>query len=1444
MRLSQAKWFDGALLSAPHATYLLLVRQVDYRTFHGVFGGFIDPESEILGTQINFMGKSGKSLYMRSFEGAVESWEGTMQGSQLPQHAAAVRLCVTVTNEANLKTVVCSAFARWDREAPQLDAFYLLNPLTGFFRTDSVLYTNVSSSLKFAVRLSETLPGKAIQSATWKLSRHKLSQPDNTFISIGHADRLAEGNAYRPVLEVATTEEEMLPFQEGERHYVNIYLCDPLDNCKIHYSPAIVLDSSPPPRPQRLIADCAGSTSADGVQQFFVSLSIQPGWLLPNEPFAAFSRDQLQDPNKYLSDPDMPNAPLDAQVHIYEVGAFKEGGRRHAGGPIRLPYKEGGRSRCLSPTYVRLGQGKTYMLELHQMNSAGGQSTMRSEHIIVDLTPPVCTFELSFFHGTNVVQIGQRPAGSTASPTVRNRVHLPSEPTPFGLRVPDRMCVDPESGIYSAEVRMVAGGHYLYRRIVQEGDGNINFYNGLQPLVSLPSGVTWKQIKEVTVEVECLNGAAVKKTCDAVVYVDQTGPSCLENRASLGHSHQSDTDTLVLSMVAADVNDPETGVFEVAYTLLNVAVLPGLGKLAPPLSLPEFTHLNPPPLNGLRISGLDMLHGHTYQVAFAATNNGGKVGTVCHTSKVTIDTTPPVPGLLAILQHDADNDVPTPSTSHYQYSRKVIRIATRSFTDPESGIRAFYVTVYRSDGWLILPETWAGDREFMVVPCDLNHKSSFYVEMRAMNEAGLSVVVTSTNVSVDTTRPRIEFVRDSFAAAKTLNNGHTTLVRGLGIEIGTVFAAYDSESGIGSADYCLGSFPGACDALQPQRLPHFWMWEVETSVGGLVEGATYYSLIIVTNNAGGEDFHWSDGFVIDNLAPDCGVVFDGPGVDRAFIGPTMALASVITNSSGHSITLGSLTLSWNHFVDHGSGLGGFEAAITTSKVHTSDAQFVNMGLAASTIFITPVEHSVAYYGVVRVQDRLGNEQECFSDGVLYDATPCDMSHALVESLLATYPHSTGLHVQKVQHLLHGAVHGITDPESGVRQYFVAVGPSISDPEGYASFRSIGMAGEFLVGGLSMADGDAFVTVRVVNGAFESAEASLTIGIDTGAPLCSDISIWGHPAGEAFQATEIDDYLEANWTCIDIAPWAHIPITCEWAVGTSPGEADAMDWTPAQSNGTHAWQDATLENGVMYFVTVQCSDQVGHSVRSTSGGLMPDLVGPRVTVPAAIVSPHTGRETHFWGFASEISCVWAFDDGESGIMRIRALFTDTAGSPPTLDAMPHELSVIPSQRRALLRLDTSFALQHNVRYYLHICAEDWMNHTVCSPAYSFLVDLTPPVCTPPEDILAGLPGPEFFSTRTGYQASWHCNDPESGVLFSDWMAYQDGTIPMLTRFVRQLGGQGYYSVVIPSYISGTRFSSCVFATNGAELYMADRDCSHGVVFDGTAATISGVHTTCL
>ena len=101
--------------------------------------------------------------------------------------------------------------------------------------------------------------------------------------------------------------------------------------------------------------------------------------------------------------------------------------------------------------------------------------------------------------------------------------------------------------------------------------------------------------------------------------------------------------------------------------------------------------------------------------------------------------------------------------------------------------------------------------------------------------------------------------------------------------------------------------------------------------------------------------------------------------------------------------MGQLPVSWSQFVDRGSGTAGYAPSLhNSSAAAASDAggaAGVPVGMANSALLATTLSHAASVFTTVRAWDVLGNSRVCASDGALFDATPPDVSQAVLTSEL-------------------------------------------------------------------------------------------------------------------------------------------------------------------------------------------------------------------------------------------------------------------------------------------------------------------------------------------------------------------------------------------------------------------------------------------------------------
>ena len=93
---------------------------------------------------------------------------------------------------------------------------------------------------------------------------------------------------------------------------------------------------------------------------------------------------------------------------------------------------------------------------------------------------------------------------------------------------------------------------------------------------------------------------------------------------------------------------------------------------------------------------------------------------------------------------------------------------------------------------------------------------------------------------------------------------------------------------------------------------------------------------------------------------------------------------------------------------------------------------------------------------------------------------------------------------------------------------------------------------------------------------------------------------------------------------------------------------------------------------------------------------------------------------------------------------------------------------PRVRRAAVMHPGNLPLIHGSSYYLHMCAIDRVDWFACEPPAIAVVDLTPPECDPPVDLVLGRVAEPYVSRRAGLSARWHCSEDISSVEFTSWI----------------------------------------------------------------------------
>ena len=159
-------------------------------------------------------------------------------------------------------------------------------------------------------------------------------------------------------------------------------------------------------------------------------------------------------------------------------------------------------------------------------------------------------------------------------------------------------------------------------------------------------------------------------------------------------------------------------------------------------------------------TNLSLQHGHIYRLVAVAQNGVGVSSPACVSSSVVVDVTPPVASAVRVVHSDFQAVEEPTFEASYQTSTKAVRIALNGFEDLESELEGFYITVKRTDGWILAREVRVGVKDLVAFPVDLRHGQAFRVSVRAKNFARLETAAFSLPVTVDTSPPIISYVAD------------------------------------------------------------------------------------------------------------------------------------------------------------------------------------------------------------------------------------------------------------------------------------------------------------------------------------------------------------------------------------------------------------------------------------------------------------------------------------------------------------------------------------------------------------------------------------------------------------------------------------------------------------------------------------------------------------
>jgi hypothetical protein len=117
---------------------------------------------------------------------------------------------------------------------------------------------------------------------------------------------------------------------------------------------------------------------------------------------------------------------------------------------------------------------------------------------------------------------------------------------------------------------------------------------------------------------------------------------------------------------------------------------------------------------------------------------------------------------------------------------------------------------------------------------------------------------------------------------------------------------------------------------------------------------------------------------------------------------------------------------------------------------------------------------------------------------------------------------------------------------------------------------------------------------------------------------------------------------------------------EYAIGTTSGGTDVVDWTDNSTDTTVTRTDLTLTNGTTYYISVRSTDNVGNvSSVASSDGITIDTDAPTI---ASVIEGSLTTDVDYQNSDTTLIIVWTGSDTASGISAYEyALGTASADS---------------------------------------------------------------------------------------------------------------------------------------------------------------------------------------
>ena len=698
-------------------------------------------------------------------------------------------------------------------------------------------------------------------------------------------------------------------------------------------------------------------------------------------------------------------------------------------------------------------------------------------------------------------------------------------------------------------------------------------------------------------------------------------------------------------------------------------------------------------------TNLELQTGYRYFASIRCTNKVSLTA-ISLSRGVVYDNTPPGP----VYVRDGD----------YQDTNRTVSVSFK-FIDTESGIKEYRLQVWRRESYNTSVDIYDNfffsgnftNQATLELSKELESGKTYFVNVTAVNGAGLEATEQSDGFVVDTTPPvcskvwngkgdyqdDIEYTPSSnrFIISWVCHDNEAPVVRHR-------LSVKDVERNM----YVI--------PFHASRMRFNSSGSAIITGGGRMttrfeEGHKYASGIEIVNAVGLRTVKWTNGIVIDNTPP---VVSK---LKLAFYPESDLLKAEWLVSDKES---GLKTASW--------GLG-------TSPEANDIKNFTEVSPSVSNISISSVsfqQGSTCFLNIFAINNG-GLSSKSSSSAIIIDRSAPNPGTVDVHHAFPLYYDRSKNKVPNSSIAVTWT--GFTDQESGIKTTSWGIGKDCDkikqgDRALYTEVVDGDSVGGVIIENQTLVENETYcVCIRVQNGAGLSKTdcspeilvvlGELSGGVISDGPMMSandidfqldDSVIWAHWHGFKDPVFDISSY---HWCIGDLPPNPSRLESCAWPF---------ME-VPHLETKVSRFYNLTLLHGKRYYVTVKAENTRGDTVTSSSDGVVIDRTPP--IARSIQISPSLGKETLFLTSPSAPVVTWSIDDSESGI---RHFLVSVGSFPFQSDLLATRY--VDSLSRSVDLEQENFTLYEGLTFYVTITGVNMLGLETVVTSQQVVVDWTP------------------------------------------------------------------------------------------------------------------------